>query len=89
MNHPVKNLTDAITKALPNIITIIDHPKDPNGHWFVDFVSDKHRVIVEWRLDHGFGISSSMIETGYGEGPNEVSNNVEETANIVLRLLTK
>jgi DNA-binding XRE family transcriptional regulator len=57
--------------------------------WFLDVEYDDHLVVVQWQKDSGFGISCSPVHH-YGEGPDEVYQNLEATyARVVCLLLSR
>lgn len=84
------NLMEALRAAViatrPNVIATLDAPDDPKGTWFLDLVDEGHHVVVEWRPTAGFGVSS-VVEHGFGEGPEEIYFEVEAATVRVLDLL--
>lgn len=87
MKRALKQLIDRIKHALPGVTVHLDEPGRTDGHWFVDFILGGHEVVVEWRPEQGFGISSPALEAGYGEGPEEVERETPKAANRVIELL--
>jgi hypothetical protein len=59
---------------------------DPNGRWYLDVARGDHALIVEWRPDRGFGVSTPT-EDSFGAGPDEVYSKLETTWGRVRRLL--
>lgn len=87
MKHPVEEFVDTIANQLPQIDIKVDQPSRPDGHWFVDLTFDGHRIVVEWRVNYGFGVSSSILEDCYGSGPEEIFPSIDATIARVLGLL--
>jgi DNA-binding XRE family transcriptional regulator len=64
----------------------LDRPKRASGVWFLEISHNDHHVNVQWRADHGFGVSSSA-EAHYGDGPDEIYEDREAVRHRVLSLL--
>lgn len=82
--HPVEQFVASLKEALPTASTKVDAPDRPEGHWVVDVEHAGHDVVVEWRAKHGFGVTSSAAEAGFGEGPEEV---YEDPCEVVARVV--
>jgi hypothetical protein len=69
----------------PGATVRLDPPSDPTGTWFVDVRRDQRALTIQWRPDHGFGLSAA--EGGYGEGADEVYSTVTQVEDRVAELL--
>lgn len=87
--HPVEQFVSALRRAQPGVVTEVDEPSRPDGHWVVDVAQDGHEVVVEWRAKHGFGVTSTAAEAGFGEGPEELLEEPHAAAERVAELLRK
>lgn len=85
--NQVERLRDDLLNRFPDVATEIDEPADPRGSWFLDVRRyGASPIVVEWRPDRGFGISTPRAE-GYGEGPDEVLPNEKAAFDRVVRLI--
>lgn len=85
--NAIKQLESSIVESVPGVWTRLRRPRDPNGTWWLDARIDDHDVTVEWSVRRGFGVSASALGDGYGEGPEETFETVQEATARVLRLL--
>ena len=69
--NAIEKLEKQIGERFPNATLAIDRPAHARGRWFLDVSLRDHAVVVEWRPDKGFGISTPSGDS-YGEGPDEV-----------------
>ena len=87
MTHPdVDRFLAGVIEKLPEVVTALDPPDDPDGPLFIDLASRGNEAIVEWRPGQGFGVSKPS--DGYGEGPDEVFTDVEGAVSRTLELLS-
>lgn len=42
------------------------------GNWWLECSQEEAHLTVEWRPGRGFGVSDPDVDSGYGEGPDEV-----------------
>lgn len=84
--NPIESLKGHLVATQADIHAALDAPDDPAGLWFLDLRLGDHRVVVQWHLARGFGVSAA-VEDGFGEGPEEVFSRVEEARDRVLMLL--
>lgn len=75
--NKMEELSRRIIERLPRAEVSIDPPAKPMGTWWLDARIDNHSVVVEWRPRTGFGVSSTPAE-GYGEGPDELFDNIDD-----------
>jgi DNA-binding XRE family transcriptional regulator len=57
------------------------------GNWWLECSLKKAHVTVEWRPKRGFGVSDPSVESGYGEGPDEVFRDSQLAVRRVEQLL--
>lgn len=85
----IQLLEQQLRTRFPHAHIELDEPAAKNGMWFLDVKHDDHLVIIQWNVDHGFGISCSPVHA-YGERPDEVYTNEEAAfARTVSLLLSK
>lgn len=85
--NSIQKLQRAIQRSLPGIRTNLRRPRRSDGTWWLDAQNDDHVVTVEWTLKRGFGVSSSALGAGYGEGPDETFPHRTTTERRVIQLL--
>jgi hypothetical protein len=83
---PIQELKRQLRKRFPKAIISLDAPERFSGSWFLDVELDGHLVVIQWKPNAGFGISSSA-EHGYGEGPDELYKDVEAVYGRAVSLL--
>jgi len=83
---PIESLETQLRQRFPTASISLDRPKKSNGIWFLDVNLEGHVVVIQWKLNAGFGISSSA-EHGFGEGPDEVYKDVEAAYGRIVSLL--
>lgn len=84
--NPIQTLGKQLAEDCSDVAVSVDKPKKAGGVWFLDVVRDGHSVNVQWQTKRGFGVSSSP-DAHYGEGPDEVFDDVEAVRHRVLSLL--
>lgn len=87
--NPIKRMERELHAALPDAHLTLDAPDDPAGDWFLDVRRGEQLVVVQWRPDRGFGVTSDTPDAGYGAGPDEVHDTVEAARDRVAFLLLK
>lgn len=95
--NPIERLREMIAKAGATecaspcpILTRIIRPADPTkGSWHLDIEREgnPYPILVEWRPDRGFGVSTLHDPDDYGTGPDEVYGSARGTFNRVAELL--
>jgi hypothetical protein len=88
--NEIESLRELIERKLgPSATLTIEAPKPPrpNAAWWLHVEFNKHEVAVEWKPGRGFGITSPAER--FGEGSDEVCEDVDMTAARVLELLQK
>ncbi len=86
--NQVERLRDDLAKRFPSLAVAIDEPADVQGSWFLDVRrdGDARPVVVEWRPDRGFGVSTPEADD-YGFGPDELYPNAKAAFDRVVRLV--
>lgn len=72
--NSIEVIRKMLAEQFPSAQTNLEPPDNPNGGWFLDVTLGNRRAVIEWRLNHGFGVSdcSCPDSHGYGEGPDKV-----------------
>jgi hypothetical protein len=86
--NQVERLREELTRRFPGLTAEIDAPADDQGSWYLDVQrsGDAPPVVVEWRPDRGFGVSTPGGDD-YGSGPDEVYPNMKAALDRVVRLV--
>ena len=86
--NQLKRLQHELQERFSDLTANIDEPADEGGSWFLDVqrTGDSPPVVVEWRPDRGFGVSTPS-DGDYGSGPDEVYPNLRSTFDRVVRLV--
>jgi DNA-binding XRE family transcriptional regulator len=86
--NQVERLRDDLLKRFPGLSAEIDEPADDRGSWFLDVRREggARPIVVEWRPDRGFGVSSPGPDD-YGVGPDEIYPNEKAAFDRVVRLM--
>lgn len=85
--NQIERLRGDLLKRFPDLEVEIDAPADERGSWFLDARrAAGPPVVVEWRPDRGFGVSTPGGDD-YGVGPDEVYPNARGAFDRVVRLI--
>jgi DNA-binding XRE family transcriptional regulator len=86
--NQVERLKEDLLNRFPNLAAEIDEPADHRGSWFLDVRREAggSSIVVEWRPDRGFGISTPSAED-YGTGPDELYPNEKAAFDRLVRLI--
>jgi DNA-binding Xre family transcriptional regulator len=87
--NQIERLRDDLKRRFPDLPIAIDPPADESrGSWFLDVQrgGDLDPIVVEWRPDRGFGVSTPD-ESDYGTGVDEVYPNVRAAYDRVVQLI--
>ena len=85
--NQIERLRDQLAARFPGLAVEVDAPAEEGGAWFLDVRRDAARpVVVEWRPDRGFGVSTPGPDD-YGSGPDEVFPNVRAAFDRVAQLV--
>jgi DNA-binding transcriptional regulator YiaG len=84
--NDLESLRERLAGRFPHASLVIDRPKIKTGSWFLDAELQSHLVVVEWRADRGFGISTPS-EDDFGAKPDEVYQSGDAAYNRVVELL--
>ena len=88
--NAIEKLQGDLRKRFPEIETEIDEPGDPDrGTWHLDILRrGALPLVVEWRCDRGFGVSSvAEDDSDFGAGPDEVYPNGRAAYERVVQLV--
>jgi DNA-binding XRE family transcriptional regulator len=83
---PIESLEKQLRKRFPNATLSLDKPTRRSGTWYIDLTWKEHSVLIQWRENLGFGISSSESQH-YGEGADEVYHDLEAAYSRVVSLV--
>jgi hypothetical protein len=83
---PIHALESQLRQRFPSAKIYLDATERPKGTSFLDVDLNGHLVVIQWRADAGFGISSSA-EHGFGEGADEVYQDLEAVYGRTVSLL--
>ena len=86
--NQIERLKGDLARRFPDLAIEIDAPANEAGPWFLDIrrAGSETPVVVEWRSDRGFGVSTPSRDD-YGGGPDEVFPNVKATLDRVVQLI--
>ena len=85
--NAIERLRDSLIKRFPDFPVVIDAPDNHQGPWFLDIQrGDASPVVVEWRSDRGFGVSTPKGDD-FGVGPDEIYTNTKAAFDRVVRLI--
>jgi DNA-binding Xre family transcriptional regulator len=86
--NQIERLRDDVLRRFSGLAVEIDEPADHRGSWFLDVRREGGvpPIVVEWRPDRGFGISTPGTDD-YGTGPDEVLPNEKAAFDRVVRLI--
>lgn len=69
--NALERLRERLAARFPDAALTIDGAETETGSWFLDAALQGHLVVVEWRPDRGFGISTPSRDD-FGSKPDEV-----------------
>ncbi len=85
--NAIERLRDELSRRFPDFSMTIAAPDNHQGPWFLDIQrGEASPVVVEWRSDRGFGVSTPK-EDDFGIGPDEIHSNTKSAFDRVLRLI--
>ena len=82
----IDELIELIRDRFPTAKLNLDPAQTATGSSFLDIEIGSYALNVEWRPEHGFGLTSAS-EIVYGEGASETYPDVGSASRRVLRLL--
>jgi DNA-binding Xre family transcriptional regulator len=87
--NQIERLKNDLERRFPGVVMELDPPADEQrGTWHLDIRRDgASPLVVEWRPDRGFGVSSIEDDVAYGEGPDEVYPNTKAACSRIERLM--
>ena len=84
---PIEQLRKYIKTTHPLAAMSVTPPLIQEGVWFIEIICGNQRLIIEWSLATGFGISSLPTES-YGERPDETYKSLKDVQRRITELLT-
>lgn len=84
--NALQTLEARIHQRFPSAKTVIDLASMPAGPSFLDVTFNDQRLVVEWRPERGFGLTSKRA-AAYGEGAEELIADLETAVERVIQLL--
>lgn len=84
--NSLEHLRMRLAARFPGASLKIDKPETETGSWWLDAELQGHLVVVEWRPDRGFGISTPTRDD-FGAKPDEVYECEDAARDRVVELL--
>lgn len=84
--NELERLKECLAARFPTACLTIDRPDLVSAGWFLDATLQGHLVVVEWRADRGFGVSTPS-EDDFGTKPDEVYPTTDTAYERVVELL--
>ena len=86
--NQIQRLRDDLLNRFPELAAETDEPADHRGSWFLDVrrKGEASPIVVEWRPDRGFGVSTVGADD-YGTGPDQIYPNAKAAFDRVVRLV--
>lgn len=69
--NDLEQLRERLANRFPDASLTIDTPDTDTGTWFLDVSLQGHLVVVQWRADRGFGITTPTRDD-FGSKPHEL-----------------
>jgi DNA-binding XRE family transcriptional regulator len=85
--NPIQAMSRDLRKRFPGATITIDRSGTETGSWWLDAFQRGRKVVIEWRANRGFGVSTPTVDD-YGEGPHEIYTTSAEALNRVVALLS-
>ena len=74
--NDLERLREFLANRFPNASLDIDAPDVENATWFLDAELQGHLVVVQWKADRGFGISTPTRDD-FGAKPHELYESLD------------
>jgi hypothetical protein len=74
--NDVERLRDRLRERFPDAMLTLDKAETETGGWFLDVSLQGYDLVIEWRQDRGFGLSTPT-DDDFGQGPDEVYEGVD------------
>jgi DNA-binding XRE family transcriptional regulator len=86
--NPIERLRDNLATRFPDLVAEIDAPVEEAGVWHLDVRpgGGSPWIVVEWKPDRGFGISTPGADD-YGTKPDELYPNAKAAYDRVVQLI--
>lgn len=84
--NDLEQLRERLAHRFPEASLAIDAPDVDTGTWFLDAGLQGHLVVVQWRVDRGFGVSTPTRDD-FGAKPHELYQTLDAAYDRVVELL--
>jgi DNA-binding transcriptional regulator YiaG len=84
--NDLQQLRERLADRFPSASLTIDAPALDNGTWFLDAELQGHLVVVQWRADRGFGITTPTRDD-FNAKPQELYECLDAAYDRVVELL--
>lgn len=84
--NDLEQLRERLANRFPGAALTVDAPDVGTGTWFLDAELQDHLVVVQWRADRGFGITTPTRDD-FGTKPHELYENAEAAYDRIVELL--
>lgn len=84
--NDLEQLQERLGARFPEASLTIDRPESESGTWWLDASLQGHLVVIQWRADRGFGISTPT-DDDYGSKPHELYECADAAYKRALNLL--
>ncbi len=74
--NAIECLRERLAARFPESVLAMDPAETETGGWFLDVTLKGYDLVIEWRPDRGFGISTPAPDD-YGAKPDEVYGDVD------------
>lgn len=84
--NDLEQLRERLANRFSSASLTIDRPQLDTGTWFLDAELQGHVVVVQWRADRGFGVSTPSRDD-FGSKPDELYDGADAAYDRVVQLL--
>jgi len=85
--NSIQKMQRFLLRAFSSARVTLDEPIVKDGVWSLNVFLNNYHLAIAWQADKGFGIVSNDTH-GYGEGADEVFDDLEQSLPRVVQLLT-
>jgi DNA-binding transcriptional regulator YiaG len=69
--NDMEQLKTRLEARFPDALLAMDRPESETGTWWLDATVQGHLVVIQWRADRGYGISTPTRDD-FGSKPHEL-----------------
>lgn len=84
--NEIEQLRERLANRLPGASLAIDAPDVATATWFLDAGLQGHMVVIQWRADRGFGVSTPTRDN-FNAKPDELYEYLDAAYDRVVELL--